>query len=334
MGVLKLDRMKTTAGELAIHLTDVRQAAQRIAGSILRTPSIPCERISNRLGCNVFFKAENLQHIGAFKARGAVNAVMSLSEAEAARGVVTHSSGNHAAALARAARLRGIQAHVVMPENAPQNKIAAVRSYGVEPVFSGPSTPERESKAAEVQQQTGATLVHPFESPTVMAGQGTIGLELLEQIDSLDAVLVPVGGGGLLSGVLTAVKAIRPDVRVYAVEPELADDTARSLQVGTPQKPTRYDTVADGLRTQVGEMPFPIIQALVDDLFLVSESAILAAMRTIAHDACLVAEPSGAVSLAGLIDNARQFAGQNVAVIISGGNLDFGAFSLDRDHAE
>lgn len=325
--------MKSTAGSFVINLDDVEQAAERIADHVLRTPSVEVETISNRLGCRLFFKAENLQHAGAFKTRGAVNAVFSLSEEEARRGVVTHSSGNHAAALARAAKLRGIRAHVVMPENASPKKIAAVRSYGVEPVFSGPSTPEREATAESLRKQTGATLVHPFESREVMSGQGTVGLELLDQIESLDAVFVPVGGGGLLSGVLVAIKAIRPEVRVYAVEPTLADDTARSLKVGSPQSPTRYDTVADGLRTQVGSNPFPIIESLVDDLFLVEDQAILSAMRVIAEEAHLVAEPSGATAFAGLIDHASEFQGQTVAAVISGGNLDFGNCTMGRTQA-
>lgn len=320
--------MSIASGSYAISIDDVRAAEQRIADHVIRTPAVESERVSDRIGCRVFFKAENLQHAGAFKTRGAVNAVMSLDDEQARRGVVTHSSGNHAAALARAAALRGIKAHVVMPENSSPKKIAAVRSYGCEPVLCGPSTPEREAAAESLRRETGATLIHPFETATVMAGQGTVGIELVEQIDSLDAILVPVGGGGLLSGVLVAVKSIRPDVRVFAVEPELADDTARSLQAGSPQSPTRYDTVADGLRTEVGANAFPIIRDLVDGIFLVSESSILSAMRLIAEDVHLVAEPSGAVSLAGLIDQSDQFRRQNVAVVISGGNLSFGNCSM------
>jgi threonine dehydratase len=311
-----------------IDLAEVRRAARRIAPYVVRTPVVPSESISQRNGCRVLFKAENLQHVGAFKARGATNAVMSLGDLEAPAGVVTHSSGNHAAALARAAGLRGIPAYVVMPENSSPKKIAAVRSFGVQPVFCEPSTAARESAADQLQKQTGASMVHPFESPAVMAGQGTVGLELLEQIQSLDAILVPVGGGGLLAGILTAVKSIRPQVKVFAVEPEMADDTARSLGAGTPQTPTRYDTVADGLRTEVGKNTFPIIHQLVDDLFLVGEQSIMSAMRTIADDAHLVAEPSGAVAFAGLVENSKHFAGQTVAVVISGGNLDFGRCSL------
>lgn len=322
--------MNDASSDLVISLDDILAAADRIADSIIRTPAIYCETISNRLGCKVFFKAENLQHVGAFKTRGATNAVLSLSDEDARRGVVTHSSGNHAAALARAAQLRGIPAHVVMPENSSPKKIAAVRSYGVQPVFCEPSTPAREQAAEQLRLKTGATMVHPFETPAVIAGQGTVGLELLEQVESIDAVLVPVGGGGLLAGILMAIKSVRPEVKVFAVEPAWADDTARSLEAGSPQSPTRYDTVADGLRTEVGAKTFPIIQRFVDDLFLVQEQSILAAMRTIADDVHLVAEPSGAVTLAGLIDHADRFAGQTVAVVISGGNLDFKTCMLGR----
>jgi len=311
-----------------INLSEIQRAADRIAEHVVRTPVVHSETISDRIGCRVLFKAECLQYVGAFKARGATNAVMSLSDADAIRGVVTHSSGNHAAALARAARLRGIPAHVVMPENSSPKKIAAVRSFGVDPVFCEPSTPAREATAESLRKQTGATMVHPFESPAVIAGQGTVGLELLEQIESLDAILLPVGGGGLLAGILTAVKSLRPEVKVFAVEPALADDTARSLQAGSPQRPTRYDTVADGLRTEVGKNTFPIIKKWVDDLFLVQEQSILAAMRKIAEEARLVAEPSGAVAFAGLVENATRFHDQTVAVVISGGNLDFGACTM------
>lgn len=311
-----------------IQLNDVRQAASRIQGHVLRTPVIPSESLAGKLDCRVWFKAENLQYIGAFKARGAANAVLSLSEEIAKCGVVTHSSGNHAAALARAACRRGIPAYVVMPHNSSVKKIQAVRKFGVEPVFCEPTTEAREQTAEVVRLETNATMVHPYDSPDVMAGQGTIGLELLEQIDDLDSVLVPVGGGGLLSGVLTAIKSIRPEVRVIAVEPAWADDTARSLKAGCPQSPNRYDSVADGLRTGVGKNTFPIIQSLVDDILLVEEQAISSAMRLIAEEAHLVVEPSGAVAFAGLWENATSFQGQSVAVILSGGNLNFGECRL------
>ncbi|KAA5539316.1 threonine/serine dehydratase [Roseiconus nitratireducens] len=314
----------------AIDSDDVHRAAERIRGHVLRTPCIGSESLSQLFGCDVSFKAENLQHVGAFKARGAVNAVRSLSDDQAACGVVTHSSGNHAAALARAAQQRGIKAFVVMPRDSSPNKLDAVRGYGVEPILCEPTTESRHQTAERVRQETGATLVHPYDDPQVIAGQGTVGLEILEQVHWPDVILVPVGGGGLLAGILSIAKATRPDVRVIAVEPAWADDTARSLQAGSPQPVHRYDTVADGLRTSVGTLTFPIIQQYVDDLLLVSEQAILSATRMLAERVRLVAEPSGAVTLAGLVENADRFAGQRVVAVVSGGNLSFGHCTLGQ----
>lgn len=307
-----------------IGLADIQSAAVRIEPYVLKTPMIFSERLSNLLGCCLHIKAENLQHIGAFKARGATNAVMQLDQQTAACGVVTHSSGNHAAALARASKLRGIPAYVVMPKNSAPNKISAVRSYGVEPVFCEPTAQSRAETAERLRNETGASLVHPYDYPPVMAGQGTVGSEILEQLSNVDAIIVPVGGGGLLSGVLIAVKTLRPEVAVYAAEPHWADDAARSLQSGKIEMPTRYDTVADGLRTPLGENTFPIIRELLDDIILVSEDSILAATRMLAEVAHLVAEPSGAVTLAAIKSSAERFTGKTVAAIVSGGNLEFG----------
>ncbi len=313
-----------------IDLSHIERAAETIAPYVLATPVVPSEVLSSRLGCSVAFKAENLQHVGAFKARGATNAVMSLDEDVAARGVVTHSSGNHAAALARAASLRGIPAYVVMPANSSERKIEAVRSYGVEPVFCEPSNEAREETAERVRQQTGATLIHPFDHPAVMGGQGTVGLEILRQVDRLDTILVPVGGGGLLAGILTAVKSLRPEVSVIAVEPEWANDAARSLMIGKIQMPTRYDTIADGLRTALGVNTFPIIRRLLDEIVLVEEDQIRAATRALAEDAHLVAEPSGAVTLAALQQYPKRFQGLNIVAVVSGGNLSFGKCRLGQ----
>ncbi|RMF37514.1 MAG: threonine/serine dehydratase [Planctomycetota bacterium] len=283
------------------------------------------ERIDARYGMRLRFKAENLQHVGAFKARGAANAVLALPPDLAALGVVTHSSGNHAAALARAARLRNIPAHIVMPRNSAQNKIDAVRSYGIEPVFCQPTAESRQAEADRIRAETGATLVHPYDDPAVMAGQGTVGLELLEQVDDLQDVIVPVGGGGLASGVLVAIKSLRPEVRVYAAEPALADDAYRSLQSGRIEMPVRYDTVADGLRTPLGQHTFPVLQSLVDDILRVPEERILPAVCKLLSEVKLLAEPSGAVALAAALENQPLFAGRTVAVVVSGGNID-----LDR----
>lgn len=319
-------RMKPS--EFAISLASVQAAHERIANLVVRTPLVHSERLSIDLDCQVHLKCENLQHIGAFKARGATNAVLELSSAAADLGVVTHSSGNHAAALARAASLRGITAHIVMPENSARNKIEAVRSYGVEPVFCEPTAQARESTAEQVRLQSGATLVHPYNDASVMAGQGTVGLEIVQQLPEVDVILVPVGGGGLLSGILVAVKAVRPETQVIAVEPQWADDAARSLQAGSIQQPTRYDTMADGLRTPLADKTFPIIRELLDDIILVGESEIAASMRILAEQVHVVAEPSGAVTLAGLRSRAKSLVGRRVAVVISGGNLDFGQYSL------
>lgn len=306
----------------AIALADVESAARRIGGRVVRTPIVRSERLSRRVGADVALKAECLQHIGAFKARGALNAVLSLTDAQRATGVVTHSSGNHAAALARAAQLCGAPCWIVMPRNSASNKVANVRSQGVEPVLCGPSAEERVAAAERVQRDTGAEMIHPYNDPRVMSGQGTIGLEIVEQAPEVNTVVVPVGGGGLLSGVLVAVKAIRPDIRVVAAEPEWADDAARSLRSGSIQQPTRYDTVADGLRTPLGTLTFPIISALVDDLVLVSEEQIVEAADWIAADAKLVSEPSGAVGVAAVAARREELAGQSIVAIVTGGNAD------------
>lgn len=311
-----------------IGIDDIREAAERIRPHVLRTPVVQTPPIGEQLGVDVAFKCENLQHVGAFKARGACNAVFSLTEEQANAGVVAHSSGNHAAALARAAKLRGIDAHIVMPHNSAAVKIAQVRLLGVEPIFCEPTTEARQAKAEEVIEQTGATLVHPYDDVRVIAGQGTVGLEVLEQMPDVDTLVIPVGGGGLLSGSLIAVKALRPDIRVIAAEPAWADDTFRSLKAGSIQPPVRYDSIGDGLRTCVGSITFPIIQELVDDILTTSEETIREATRALFHQGRLVVEPSGAVPLAVVMEYPECFTGQSVVGVISGGNLDFAAFDL------
>jgi threonine dehydratase len=308
-----------------IALDDVLAARERIVSHVVRTPLLSSERLDDELGARLLLKCENLQHVGAFKARGATNAVFSLSDERAAAGVVTHSSGNHAAALARAARLRGIAAHIVMPENSRPNKVAAVRAYGVEPVLCEPTAAARHAAAERLREETGATLVHPYDDPHVIAGQGTVGLEIVEQIEELggncDAVVIPVGGGGLLAGCLVALHALRPDLPVYAAEPALADDAHRSLASGRVEQPTRYDTVADGLRTPLGELTFPIVRDLVREVLLVDEARIVQATRQLAERAKLVVEPSGAVGVAALVAHADRFRGRRVAVVLTGGNV-------------
>lgn len=305
-------------------LADLRSAQERIRPLIHRTPVLTSARLDAAAGASLFFKCENLQKAGAFKARGACNAVFALTEAEAQRGVATHSSGNHAAALARAAALRGIAAHIVMPTNSPKPKQAAVAGYGGKITFCAPTQAAREQACAAIIAATGATMVHPYDNYAVIAGQASAALELLEQVEALDSVICPVGGGGLLSGTALAVKALRPAVRVIGAEPAQADDAAASFQAGQiVARPA--NTIADGLRTLLGARNFPIIQRHVDAIATVSEAGIIAAMRNLWETAKIVVEPSGAVPLGVIHEHAEMFAGQRVGVILSGGNVDLDA---------
>lgn len=310
------------AAKFCIDLADIRQAAERIRPHVLLTPVVDAWHVQSELGCRLSLKCENLQFGFAFKARGACNSVFSLSEEEAARGVVTHSSGNHAAALARAAVLRGLTAHIVMPHNSAKVKLEAVRSLGVEPILCDPDSASREATASSVQQQTGATMIHPFNDARVIAGQGTAALEILRQVPDVDTIVVPVGGGGLLAGTLMTIKSIRPDVRVFAAEPAWADDAYRSLKAGSIQPALRTDSIADGLRTPLGTLTFPIIQHFVDDVLCVDESTILRATAMLARRCRLVAEPSGAVPVGAILQHGHVFSGAKTVALISGGNLD------------
>jgi threonine dehydratase len=269
----------------------------------------------------VFLKCENFQKVGAFKARGACNAVLSLDEATAARGVVTHSSGNHAQALAWAASLRGIPAHIVMPTNAPPIKRRAVEGYGGTIYECEPTVKDREHTAARVANETGATLIPPYDDPRVIAGQGTCALELLGQVPDLDAIICPVGGGGMLSGSAIATKALSPKTTIYAAEPKQADDAFRSKVSGKIEPMENPDTIADGLRTTLGEHTFPVLRDLVEEVRLVSESEIAAAMRLVMERAKIVVEPSGAVGIAAVCDDTFN-QHHRVGVIVTGGNLD------------
>ena len=306
-------------------LEDIRQAARRIAPHLHRTPVMTCRGLDELCGARLFFKCENLQKAGAFKARGAHNAVFLLSQEQAARGVATHSSGNHAAALALAASRRGIPAHIVMPRDAPKAKQAAVAGYGGRIRLCEPTLAAREETLQQVLAETGAELVHPYDDYRVIAGQGTAALELLEQVPELDMVLAPVGGGGLLSGTAIAVKGLAPGCRVVGCEPAAADDAYRSLQAGSIQDQPPPRTVADGLKTMLSQRTFAIIQEKVDGIVTVSEQGIVSAMRLIWERMKLVVEPSGAVPLAVLLEGGLPVRGQRVGIIISGGNLD-----LDR----
>ncbi len=305
-----------------ISLEDIREAHQRIRPWIRRTPCLSFETLNVSSGSQIVFKCENLQEVGAFKARGATNAVLSLTEDEAARGVATHSSGNHAAALARAARIRGIPAHIVMPANSRPNKLRAVRNLGVEPILCGPSAQERQAAAQAVVEQTGATLIHPYDLPAIMAGQGTAALEMTEELEPLDVVLIPVGGGGLLSGSLIALKALWPKTQVIAAEPAWADDAWRSWKSGRIEQPNRYDTIADGLRTPLGTHTFPVIRDLIDDIILVKEGEIIQATKLLTETTRTLVEPSGALPFAALLTDPQRFEEKRTGIILSGGNLD------------
>jgi threonine dehydratase len=301
---------------------DVLEAASRIEAHVHRTPVLTSRTLNRMTGAELFLKCENLQRVGAFKARGACNAVFSLDEEQAQRGVATHSSGNHGAALTYAAGLRGIPAIIVMPDNAPPVKRAAVEGYGAQIVTAGSHPLDRERKLEEVVAETGATFVHPSNDARVIAGQGTAALELLENVPSLDVVMVPVGGGGLLAGTALAVAGRSPTTRTIAAEPEMADDAYRSFRDGKIYPSENPRTIADGLRTFLGDVNFPIILEYVADIVTVSEKSIVDAMRLVWERMKIVIEPSSAVPLAALIEGKFDPKGLRIGVIISGGNVD------------
>src|ERR1700720_2051067 len=309
---------------MSLDLHSIRAAHERIRQYIKRTPVLTSSRLDKATGASLFFKCENFQKIGAFKARGATNAVFALDDATAKRGVATHSSGNHGTALARAAKLRKIPAHIVMPKNSTKVKVRAVESYGGQVVFCEPTQSAREAACADVIAKTGATLIHSFENEDVMAGQGTAAIELLEEVD-VDLVICPIGGGGLLSGTAVAAKAMRPKIKVIAAEPENADDAAQSFRAGRLIRTEKKFTIADGLRTNVGAPTFAIIQRYVDDVVTVSEDAIVTAMRTIWETMKIVIEPSAAVPYAAIVEKKIHIAGKRVGIILTGGNVDLDA---------
>ncbi|HNE04100.1 MAG TPA: pyridoxal-phosphate dependent enzyme [Anaerolineales bacterium] len=307
---------------MTVTINDIRQAAQRIKPYIHHTPVMTNESLNQRVGAQVFMKCENLQKVGAFKFRGASNAVWSLTDIEASSGVVTHSSGNHAQALALAAKIRGIPAYIVMPSNAPQVKKNAVAGYGGQITFCEPTLAARESTMESIRQRTGATVVHPYDNEHVIAGQGTAVLELLEDIPDLDVIIAPVGGGGLLSGTSIAATEMKKGIRVIAAEPEMADDAFRSLQAGKIIPSMNPKTVADGLLTSLGALTFPIIKERVEQIVTVSEAGILDAMKFIWERAKIVIEPSAATVIAVLWEKKIDLTGKKVGVILSGGNVD------------
>jgi threonine dehydratase len=311
--------------DMTLDLPAILSAHERIRPHVHRTLVLTSSRLDQASGASLFFKCENFQKIGAFKARGATNAILSLDDATARRGVATHSSGNHGAAAARAAKLRGVPAHIVMPSNSAKVKIRAVESYGARVVFCEPTEEAREATCADVMSKTGATLIHSFENPDVIAGQGTAAVELLEDVPDLDLVMCPVGGGGLLAGTAVAAKSMRPNVKVIAAEPENADDAAQSFRAGRVIHTEKKFTIADGLRTNIGEPNFAIMKRYVDDIVTVSEDAIISAMRMIWETMKIVVEPSAAVPYAAIQEGKIDVAGKRVGIILTGGNVDLGA---------
>jgi threonine dehydratase/serine racemase len=307
----------------ACDIAAVREAAARIAGAVHRTPVMTSETLDRLAGRQVFFKCENLQKTGAFKYRGATNAIRKLDPATAHRGVVTHSSGNHAQALALAARMRGIPAYIVMPRTAPAVKKAAVEEYGGIVTQCEPNLAAREEAAAELMKQTGATLIPPFDHPDVIAGQGTAALELLEEVPDLDAIIAPVGGGGLLAGCCIAAKGVSPAIRVFGAEPLGANDAARSKAAGTWIPQTAPNTIADGLLTSLGQMTWPIVRDLTEAIVTVAEDQIRAAMRFVWERMKLIVEPSGAVPIAAVLsEEFKALPGMaRVGIVPSGGNV-------------
>lgn len=317
----------------ALNLESIRTAHQTIRPYIHRTPVLTNSWLNDACGASLFFKCENFQKIGAFKARGATNAVFSLDDEAARRGVATHSSGNHGAAVARAAKLRGVPAHIVMPSNSAKVKIRAVQAYGAEVVFCEPTEQSREFECAEVINKTGATMIHSFENEHVIAGQGTAAMELLEDVPDLDVIMCPVGGGGLLSGTAIAAKSMRPEIKVIAAEPQNADDAAQSFHAGRRLVTEKKFTIADGLRTNIGEPNFPIIQRYVDDIVTVSEEAIVSAVRTIWETMKIVIEASSAVPYAAIAESKIDVVGKRIGIILTGGNIDLDAlpWNCSRD---
>ena len=310
-----------------VSIDSIREAAARIATHAHRTPILTSATLDAMAGRPLLFKAEIFQKVGAFKFRGAMNAVSRLDESVAVRGVVTHSSGNHAQALALAARLRGIPAWIVMPKGAPAIKRRAVEGYGAEVVECENTLEARESTAARLVAETGGTLIPPFDHADVIAGQGTMALEILEEHPECEAIVAPVGGGGMISGIAIAAKALKPSIKVFAAEPARADDAFRSKQSGRLEPVKRIDTIADGLRTSLGELTFPVVRDLVDEVLLVDEDAIVRAMRLVLERMKVLIEPSAAVGVAAVLEEsftARRDFGPT-AVVLCGGNVD-----LDR----
>jgi threonine dehydratase len=302
--------------------SNIIEAHKRISSFIKYTPVLTSQSINKICKSDIYFKCENFQKVGAFKFRGATNAVRLLDKTSLNKGVATHSSGNHAAALALAAAMLDTRCYVVMPETAPEIKKAAVKSYGAEIIFCAPTLEARERTLQTVIEQTGASFIHPYNNPNVIAGQGTAALELLKEIDGLDVIIAPVGGGGLLSGTAISARNLRPGIQIIGAEPEMADDAYRSFQKKQIIPSVNPKTIADGLLTSLGDLTFEIIISKVDRIVTVSESSIILAMRMIWERMKIVIEPSSAVPLAAVIQHNDMFAHKKIGIIVSGGNVD------------
>ena len=307
----------------AVDFEDVREAAARIDGIVAYTPVLTSPALDSMAGRRLFFKCENLQHVGAFKFRGASNAVALLGE-EAERGICTHSSGNHAQAVALAAKQRGVSAYIVMPDTAPRVKIEGVRSHGAEITFCEPTLEARERTAAAVMERTGAAFVHPFDDPRVVAGQGTAALELINEVGPFDAIIAPIGGGGLLSGTCVTTRALLPEARIFGAEPTGADDAARSLAAGHLIPQTGPNTICDGLLTSLSDLTYGILSEHLEDIITVTDDEVLAAMSLIRTHLDIVVEPSSATVLAAVL--SPEFSAlsgiDSLGLILSGGNVD------------
>jgi threonine dehydratase len=311
-----------SSNQIIPNISDIHDAEKRIFGKVHRTPVMSCHNLNEMTGCTTFFKCENLQKAGAFKSRGAINAVFSLDENLIKKGVATHSSGNHAAALARAAKLREVDAHIVMPSNSSKVKIAAVEYYGGKITFCEPNLASRESTLEKVIQNTGAFEIHPYNHPLIIAGQATAAKELIEDIGNLDIVMAPVGGGGLLSGTALSTKYFSSGTKVIAAEPEQASDAWQSFTQKKFVPSLHPDTIADGLRTSLGSLTFPIILEYVDDIVTVSEEGIVRAMKLIWERMKIIVEPSSAVPFAAILERKFDCENKRIGIIISGGNVD------------
>ncbi len=310
----EMDRMPT--------YDDVVEASERIKPYAHKTPVMTSSWFNSQLNAELFFKCDNFQKVGAFKFRGACNAILSLNDSEGKKGIITHSSGNHAQAVALASSARGFKATIVMPRNAPKVKVNAVRGYGAEILFCEPTIDARKVMVQQHIEETGAHFIHPYNNTKVIAGQGTAAKELLERVPDLDIIIAPIGGGGLISGTCIAAKAINPEIKVIGAEPERADDAYRSFKSGSIQPVLRTDTIADGLRTSLGEIAFQIMKDQLDDLVTVSEESIIRDMRTVWERTKLVIEPSCAVAVSACMDHKIDLSGKKTGIILTGGNVD------------